>query len=777
MNVQPPLASIDPVAIARFAAVVFGYIDGLVPIRMFSETGTRSTKPKVTFPSTAAAARDLQRLAPIAAREGRGLYVVPGTVAVAGRAEQADIIETGVLVIDIDDGDVGAKREHLERHLGSSSLLVASGGVTADGHAKLHLYWRLTEAARGADLEVVRAMREAIALKAGGDTSFASLHQPIRIAGSIHGKHGQKAMVRILADSGIEYDLADLRAAVDAMPQLPGIDQGESKNADRKAFTARDLATRWIREGGVDGITRFDAISKVIGHWVRNARLGLCSLEAAWCAVADHNATMILPPWDEARLRREFKAIAQRDDKNHAGDKRVVATVGGPSQGEGVAPPALSDDALAAAFVAEYGKDWRHVGAWGVWFHWTGCRWQRDEKSFVRETVRQVCRSASAATGGPSEARRIASDKTIAAVLRVLAADPLIATAPSEWDAHPMLLNTPSGIIDLESGDILPHDRRYLISQMTLARHDTGCPRWMRFLDEVTDGDQDLVEYLARLAGYCLTGQTREQMFAFIHGPGGNGKSVFVQTIAAALGDYTATATLDTFMASPSARHLTELAGLRAARLVIVPETEGGRSWAEGRIKTVTGGEKVRANFMHRDYFEYAPQFKLVVMGNHRPALTQVNEGMRRRLHLIPFDVTFSEERRDRDIENVLLAEIDGIFGWMLAGCADWLRRGLMPPARVKDEAAEYFASEDLIGQWIETTCVCGGTERATSRALFASWKAWADAEGHVEGSLRALGEALRARGFKSTKVGPRRDRGWTGIGLRHGGIQTEAPE
>ena len=272
----------------------------------------------------------------------------------------------------------------------------------------------------------------------------------------------------------------------------------------------------------------------------------------------------------------------------------------------------------------------------------------------------------------------------------------------------------------------------------------------------------DAQAYLQRLAGYILTGSTREQMFAFFHGPGGNGKSVFIQTLGVVLGNYAATATLDTFMASSTSRHLTELAGLRAARLVIVPETEAGTAWAEARIKSVTGGEKIRANFMHRDHFEYLPQFKLIVAGNHRPTLSNVGESMRRRLHLIPFDVTIAPEQRDLDLPAKLLAERDGILSWMLEGCAEWQRSGLKPPPAVINAAHDYFADEDLMGQWLAERCAVGQGLKASAQTLFASWTTWAEAAGHPKCNQKMLGDALRQRGFINGKVG--RDRGWFGL-------------
>ncbi|MCQ0972279.1 phage/plasmid primase, P4 family, partial [Paracoccus sp. TK19116] len=281
--------------------------------------------------------------------------------------------------------------------------------------------------------------------------------------------------------------------------------------------------------------------------------------------------------------------------------------------------------------------------------------------------------------------------------------------------------------------------------------------------------------YLQRMAGYCLTGSTREQVFFFFHGTGANGKTVFLQTLSAVLGTYAATAALGTFTAGRSERHLTELAGLRGARLVVVSETESGQSWAEGRIKTITGGEPVRANFMHRDHFEFRPQFKLIVAGNHRPAFTSINEAIRRRLHLVPFPVTIPAEHRDPLLCSRLLAERDGILAWALAGCAEWLRKGLAPPIAITAASSDYVTDEDTVGEWIEECCGTGPDRKATAKSLYASWSTWAEASGAPKGSQKSLGEALRERHFRAAKVNGAR--GWLGIAPLHRQPQAEAAQ
>lgn len=750
-----PKQQIDTAMIATFVDVVFGYLEGHVPVRLLAEKGTPDQRPNAFTLTCSRLSEELIAPAVSAAKSARAVYVVPGTVGPKGSGRAADIRSTGVVVVDLDDGDITQKRAHLENHIGRASMVVASGGYTKDGQEKLHLYWRLTEAAEGDDLDRVRMLREQIAVLAGGDSSFKSLHQPIRVAGTIHGKNGQHALTRIKDITSAEYELRDIEESVVVMQPIAGSPVTSPKFYDgTKGPSATDLTTRRVRAGAVDEVTRFEALSKVIGHWLRNARLGHCSINEAWSAVVDHNAACISPPWDEVRLRREFDALRRRDLENHGPSAMPIEPQRPTTQ--------FSDDALAALFVDREGKDWRHVAAWRAWFTWTGLCWQRDETGLVREQVRQACRAASQACEKSNEVRRICSEKTISAVVRIAASDPAIAIRTSELDAFPMLLNTPAGVLDLETGEVRDHDRNLLLTQTTAASPGTGGQRWIQFLEEITNGDPELQGYLQRLAGYLLTGATSEQMFAFFHGAGANGKSVFIQTLAFVLGDYAATATLDTFMASSATRHLTELAGLRGARMVIVPETDPERAWAEGRIKSVTGGETIRANFMHRDHFEFVPQFKLLVAGNHRPSLTSTGEAMQRRLHLVPFDVTIAPERRDVHLIAKLKEERGGILGWMLDGCAEWRARGLSPPSVVLAAAADYFAEEDLVGQWIEETCETGNHCKATAQSLFMSWSHWADAAGHPKGTKKTLGEALRQRGFTSGKV--MRTRGWFGL-------------
>ena len=425
-----------------------------------------------------------------------------------------------------------------------------------------------------------------------------------------------------------------------------------------------------------------------------------------------------------------------------------------------------TDDALALSFTTRYAEDWRYCAAWGKWLLWEGRRWQADDTLLVQHLVRAVCRDAALKADSHRLAAKLAASGTVGGVERLSRTDRQHAATADVWDANPYALNTPSGIVDLRSGRLRPHARGEHHTRLATATPRSECPRWRAFLGDVTGGDADLQAYLQRMAGYCLTGATSAHALFFLYGTGANGKSVFVNVLATILGDYATNAPMDTFMEARGDRHPTDLAGLRGARFVASVETEQGRRWNESKVKAITGGDKVSARFMRQDFFEYTPQFKLVIAGNHKPAIRNVDEAMKRRMHLIPFTVTIPPERRDDTLTEKLLAERDGILAWALAGCLQWQRTGLQPPPSVVSATEEYFEAEDALGRWMDERCV--RTERAKSLTaeLFNDWKAWAEAAGEFVGSQRRFSDLLLARGIEKWRNGMG-VRGFQGIGLK----------
>ena len=310
---------------------------------------------------------------------------------------------------------------------------------------------------------------------------------------------------------------------------------------------------------------------------------------------------------------------------------------------------------------------------------------------------------------------------------------------------------------------MLPHDPAKYMTKITAVAPSGDCPLWRKFLDEITGGDAEMVTFLQRIAGYALTGSIREHAVFFFYGTGGNGKGVFLNTITAILGHYAAVAPMETFVVQHGDRHPTDLAGLRGARLVTSQETERSRPWAEAKIKTLTGGDPISARFMRQDFFTYAPTFKLVIAGNHKPALSSVDEAIRRRFYLVPFTVTIAEP--DRELPDKLREEWPGILAWMIEGCRSWIEIGLNPPATVQGATATYLREEDSLAQWVEECCITGKEQWGVGAGLWASFKAWAEENKEPPGTRKAFAEAMAAHGYAKGKS--QGVRGYAGLSLK----------
>jgi putative DNA primase/helicase len=427
-------------------------------------------------------------------------------------------------------------------------------------------------------------------------------------------------------------------------------------------------------------------------------------------------------------------------------------------------PPAFTDEALALRFAEDHADDLRYVATWGRWVSWDGTRWQVDDTLQAFDEARKVCRAAASECNKPRIAAVLASAKTVAAVERLAKSDRRIAATASQWDADPWLLNTPGGVVDLRTGRITRHSPDLFMTRTTAAAPSPGCPSFLAFLKRAMAGDDDLVAFLQRVFGYALTGSTREHALLFCYGTGANGKSVLLSTVAGIMGDYHRTAPIETFTASTSERHPTDLAGLRGARLVTAIETEEGRRWAENKIKTLTGGDPIAARFMRQDFFEFVPQFKLVIAGNHKPGLRSVDEAIRRRFHLIPFAVTIPPEERDKDLTEKLKAEWPGILAWMIEGCLAWQVCGLNPPEAVQAATAAYLEAEDAFTAWIDEACECDAGAWESSADLFGSWKLWAEKTGEHPGTQKRFAQMLEARGFEPCRKA--KGRGFMGLAV-----------
>lgn len=443
--------------------------------------------------------------------------------------------------------------------------------------------------------------------------------------------------------------------------------------------------------------------------------------------------------------------------------------------------PDCSDDDLAGRHLQRMQKNTLWCEMWGRWLVWNGDRWLRDETNMVLDVVRQSCRQAANdvlmnsnmdTSKAQRQADKIASFRTITNVERLSRTYRCVATHPDEWDRDLWALNTPGGVVDLRTGDIRAHASEDRFTKITGVAPGGSCPTWLAFLQRATGGNDELIGFLKRMCGYALTGEVREHALFFVYGTGGNGKGTFLNTITHIMGDYQRVSGSETFTESPGDRHTTELARLQGARLVTAQETEEGKRWAESRIKALTGGDPITARFMRQDDFTFLPQFKLVIVGNHKPSFRSVDDAIKRRLHLVPFTAVIPASEKDPLLADKLKAEAAGILQWMIDGCLEWERNGLKPPQIVKESTDAYLGDEDSLQQWIDDCCDLGGGF-ATSKALFYSWSKWCEQSGEYVGTMKRLMAKLESRGI-STGQKFKGARGCIGIKIKAGDEEYE---
>jgi putative DNA primase/helicase len=322
--------------------------------------------------------------------------------------------------------------------------------------------------------------------------------------------------------------------------------------------------------------------------------------------------------------------------------------------------------------------------------------------------------------------------------------------------------------IDLLTGiDRAPNRLDYCtkVAAVSPAPEGTLCPMWTAFLDTVTGGDAELIGFLKRFLGYCMTGFVNEHALVFLFGTGANGKGVFTSTVTGIFGDYAIIAPMEMFLASNVERHPTEIAKLKGARLVVAHETQKGRRWDESKIKTLTGGDKLTGRFMRGDFFDFKPTHKFLIAGNHKPTFRTVDEAIKRRFLLVPFTVCIPKEERDPQLGEKLKAEWPAILRWMVDGCLEWQRDGLKIPDIVRNATDEYLADQDIVGQWLDASTEACVNNFERTRDLFGSWKLWCEPRNLFVGTETAFADVLKDRGYR--KKNTNRARGFLDLRLK----------
>jgi putative DNA primase/helicase len=480
--------------------------------------------------------------------------------------------------------------------------------------------------------------------------------------------------------------------------------------------------------------------------------------------------------------------------------KRRIAKAGSPSVNGAATvrngrPPATdayhqTDAGNAKRLVARHGANLRYVHPWKSWLVWDGRRWAEDATG---EAVRRVKETQTALYGecvGRLKALKEAGDdeaaeaerrnvlallnhilkwedaRAITRSLELAKSEPGVPVLPEDLDRDSYLLNVRNGTLDLRTGRLRPHDRADLLTKTCPVEYhpDAACPQWEKFLGRVMDGYADLTTYLQRVVGYSLTGDVTEQCLFFFFGKGANGKSTFLTAVKDLLGDYGCQAVSELLLAKNTESHPTERADLAGRRFVATIETDDGKRLAEALMKQLTGGDTLKARRLYQDFFEITPTWKLFLAANHKPTIRGGDYAAWRRIKLVPWTVTISNEEKDKELPNKLRAEWPGILAWAVRGCLEWQKYGLGEPEEVRAATDAYRVEQDLVAGFISECCFVHPSAKARASALFDAYCAWS---GDKLTTQKSFGQRLREKGYEAAR-GHGGVRLYDGIGLNN---------
>lgn len=450
--------------------------------------------------------------------------------------------------------------------------------------------------------------------------------------------------------------------------------------------------------------------------------------------------------------------------------------------------PHFTDMGNAARFVAMHKGSILYNSDKERWIFFNGVTWDErvldDVLLLGEELVRQMYIEASSL---PEDERKamikfvLKSESARSMKAMIEMARPHMKISDGQCDKDPNIAACINGVIDLRTGELRDvMDDEILTNRFGVEFNPyAACPLWERFIDEIMGGEQDMIDYLQRVCGYALTGSTSEHAVFFLYGSGSNGKSTFIETLEAILGGYYAKIPIETFTMSGRDRSEQEQARLPGKRFVVANEVEENGRLRESKLKDAVSGDTMVARHLFCESFEFKPQYKLFVYGNHKPVIRGTDDGIWRRIHAIPFEQQFDEESCDSELGDKLKGELPGILNWLIRGCLLWRSEKLSPPNKVVDFTKQYRSDMDVIYQFILDCCAIHPANEALSKDLYEEYREWCAGEGVKPRSHQVFTRELAGRGYinrrerreidgKTTRVAV-----WHGISLIGSGIST----
>lgn len=417
----------------------------------------------------------------------------------------------------------------------------------------------------------------------------------------------------------------------------------------------------------------------------------------------------------------------------------------------------LTELGNAERIAYEYGHVIKYVSDMG-WLIWDGKRWKVDTKKEIERITAKVLRNLYRSEDEAETKWARMCERRNIRMNSIKDLMPLVPAEREDFDRHKFLFNVENGIIDLKTGKLQQHDRELGLTKITNVEFDetANCPTWITFLEQIFMGDKGLVDYMQRLVGYSLTGDISEQSMYFLVGGGSNGKSTFVNTVKKLMGDYGSQTKSDTFIKKKDTGANNDIARLVNARFVSAVESEEGEKLQESLVKTITGGEPILARFLRQEYFEFIPEFKVFFTTNHKPIIGGVDEGIWRRVKIIPFTLNLKPHERDKKLEEKLSFEMPGILNWALEGCLKWQREGLIEPQIVVDATGNYKEEMDILAPFLGEVCYIDEPKneavKIEAKELYTVYDNWCFKSGERTLGNRSFYRMLETKGFGKMK-------------------------
>jgi putative DNA primase/helicase len=438
----------------------------------------------------------------------------------------------------------------------------------------------------------------------------------------------------------------------------------------------------------------------------------------------------------------------------------------------------LHDIGNAERFVSQHGELFRYCQELKCWLIYIDGKWEIQQSKtrlyqMLKQTIKSVYEEARREDFSSDQkeelldhAKKTSSKGRMNAMLDLASMEESVQMNAKDFNSNPWQINCANGTLNLQTKELQAHEASdYMTKKIaTVYNKDAACLEWNLLLETVMNGDRGKINFLRRIFGYALTGETNEQCLFVFYGSGANGKSTIIEAFRDLLGEYAMNMSAESLLQS-KAMIRNDIARLTGARFVSAVEIGMDKKLNESLIKQLTGGDQVTARFLYQENFEFKPEFKLVIAANHKPEIKGVDNGIWRRIYIIPFDVTIPSEEIDKDLPVKLRQELPGILAWAVQGCYDWQEQGLNPPDSIKHAIKDYRSEMDTIKGFIEDICDTGSDERVPLGDLYSKYQEWSDQVCQDALGKKEFGNLMRQKGYSQSKSGGVRY--WKGLILK----------